>query len=196
MTIALTAGSRKEKHRRILRSSGAAVVVWLCGSGILAQGVPEPTLKAAFLYNFVKFAEWPAEAGAPDFPLTFCVLGDAAVQTGLEEAVKGHTVGLHSLHVIRVDVDGALRSCHILYVTGLDRRRSLQLIERVKDAPVFTVSDFEAFAALGGVSQLFVENGKMRFAINPASALRARLRISSKLLALAKLVKDEADAPR
>jgi hypothetical protein len=56
---------------------------------------------------------------------------------------------------------------------------------------VFTVSDLEPFAALGGVGQLFVENGKMRFALNPASAQRAGLRISSKLLALAKVVNDE-----
>lgn len=153
-------------------------------------------MKAAFLYNFVKFAEWPAEVSAPDTPLTLCVLGDEAVQSELEQSVKGHTVGGHSLNVIRINIDGALRSCHLLYVTGLDRRRLAQLIARVRDAPVFTVSDFDAFAALGGVSQLFVENGKVRFAINPASAQRARLRISSKLLALAKLVKDETDAGR
>ena len=151
-------------------------------------------MKAAYLYNFVKFSEWPADAGAPDIPLTLCVLGDDAVQIQLEQAVKGHKVGGHPLNVIRISIDGALRSCHILYVTGLDRRRSMQLIALVKDAPVFTVSDFDAFATLGGVSQLFVENGKLRFAINPASAQRARLRLSSKLLALAKLVKDENDA--
>ena len=61
---------------------------------------------------------------------------------------------------------------------------------------MFTVSDFDGFASLGGVAQLFIENGKVRFAINPASALRARLQISSKVLALAKLVKDEAEAAR
>jgi hypothetical protein len=124
------------------------------------------------------------------------VLGDEAVQSELEQSVKGQTVGGHALNVIGILADGALRACHVLYVTGLDRRRSAQLIARVRDAPVFTVSDFEPFAALGGVSQLFIENGKVRFAINPASALRARLRISSKLLALAKLVKDEKEADR
>ena len=132
----------------------------------------------------------------PNAPLTLCVLGDEAVQAELEQSVKGHMVGGHSLIVIGINVDGALRSCHLLYVTGLDRRRLTQLIAQVKDAPVFTVSDFDTFASFGGVSQLFIENGKVRFAINPASALRARLRISSKLLALAKLVKDEAGAER
>jgi YfiR/HmsC-like len=166
----------------------------MCASGLVAQDVPESILKAAYLYNFLKFTEWPVEAGAPDVPLTLCVLGDDAVHAELEQAVKGHKVGEHSLNVIRVSVDGPLRSCHILYVSGLDRRRLMQVIATVKDAPVFTVSDLDTFAAFGGVSQLFVENGKLRFAINPASALRARLRLSSKLLALAKLVKDETDA--
>ena len=185
-----------DSHRQILRPIGAAAVVLLCASRTLAQTAPEPTLKAAFLYNFVKFAEWPAEVVAPNSPLTLCVIGDAAVQSELEQSVKGHTVAEHSLNVIRSTADGALRSCQLLYVTGLDRRRLSELIVRVKDASVLTVSDFDAFASFGGVAQLFLENGKMRFAINPASALRARLRISSKLLTLAKLVKDEPEGER
>jgi hypothetical protein len=170
--------------------------VLLCASPTLAQDVPEPTLKAAFLYNFVKFAEWPAEVWAPNVPVTLCVLGDEAVQSELEQSVKGHSISGHALNVIRITADGALRSCHLLYVTGLDRRRLAQLIALVRDAPVFTVGDFEAFASLGGVSQLFIEKGKVRFAINPASALRAHLRLSSKLLALAKLVKDPTEGER
>jgi len=170
--------------------------VLVCASQTLAQDVPEATLKAAFLYNFVKFAEWPAEVWAPNIPVTLCVLGDEAVQAELERSVKGHSISGHSLNVIRVTSDGPLRSCHLLYVTGLDRRRLAQLIALVRDAPVFTVGDFEAFASLGGVSQLFIENGKVRFAINPTSAQRARLRLSSKLLALAKLLKDETDGDR
>jgi hypothetical protein len=159
--------------------------------GTLAQGTAEPALKAAFLYNFVKFTDWPAEAAPSDAAIRLCVLGDEAVGTALEQTVKNRQVDGHPLTMARVNLDGALRSCHLLYVTGLDRRRSMQLMERVQGAPVFTVSDLEAFAALGGVGQLFVENGKMRFALNPASAQRAELRISSKLLALAKVVKDE-----
>ena len=168
----------------------------LVSAAIVAQGAVEPALKAAFLYNFVKFAEWPAEAVTSDGALKLCVLGDEAVGTALEQTVKDRQVDGHPLTVVRVNADGALSACHVLYVTGLDRRRSAQLIERVKGAPVFTVSDLDAFATFGGVGQLFVENGKMRFALNPASAQRARLRISSKLLALAKLVKDETDVGR
>jgi hypothetical protein len=164
--------------------------------GTAAQGTSEPALKAAFLYNFVKFAEWPAVAGPPDSALKMCVLGDEAVATALEHTVKDRHVDGHAMTVWRVNVDTALSSCHVLYVTGLDQRGLVRLIDRVKAAPVFTVSDFETFAALGGVGELFVENTKMRFALNPGSAQRAGIRLSSKLLSLAKIVKDAAEGAR
>jgi hypothetical protein len=160
---------------------------------MIAQGTAaEPALKSAFLYNFVKFTDWPVDALPPDSPFRLCVFGDEAVAAALEQTVKDRQVGGHSLTVVPVQVDGALSSCHLMYVTGLDHRRSATLIERLKAAPVFTVSDLDGFAAFGGVGQLFVDNGKMRFALNPVSAQRARLRISWKLFALAKLVKDES----
>jgi hypothetical protein len=162
----------------------------------VAQGTSEPALKAAFLYSFVKFTEWPTVAVRPDSALKMCVLGDEAVATALEQTVKDRQVDGHAITVLRVNVDAALISCHVLYVTGLDQRGSARLIDRVKAAPVFTVGDLETFAALGGVGELFVENGKMRFALNPGSAQRAGIRLSSKLLALAKIVKDAAEGGR
>jgi hypothetical protein len=164
----------------------------LAHPGPVAQGSPESALKAAFLYNFVKFAGWPRVTAPPDSALKLCVLGDEAVGIALEQTVKDRQVDGHALTVASVKVEDPLGSCHVLYVTGLDRRSSVRLLERVKAAPVFTVSDLDMFAALGGVAQLFVENGKMRFALNPASAQRAGIRLSSKLLALAKVVKDDA----
>jgi hypothetical protein len=173
-------------------SAGFVAVQLLASAVTLAQGAVEPALKAAYLYNFVKFTEWRAEAVPSDASIRLCVLGDEAVETALEQTVKNRQVGGRSFTVMRVNVDDALSSCRVLYVTGLDRRRLAQLLERIKAAPVFTVSDLDGFAASGGVGQLFVENGKMKFALNPTSAQRAGLRLSSKLLALAKIVKDEA----
>jgi hypothetical protein len=176
-------------RRRRLRCVGIVAAQLLASAWIGAQGTVEAALKAAFLYNFVKFTEWPPEVVPSDGAIRLCVFGDEAVATALEQTVKGRQVDGHSFTVARMNVD--LSSCHVLYVTGVDRRQTLQVIERVKTAPVFTVSDLDGFAALGGVGQLFVEDGKMRFALNPAAAQRARLRISSKLLVLAKVVKDE-----
>jgi hypothetical protein len=154
----------------------------------LAQSAPEPVLKAAFLYNFAKFAEWPADA-APADPLTICVFGDAAIADALDETVKGRTVDGRKTVVVRVKPEG-FRGCHVLYLSGLDAKRAQAIIDDLKSAPVLTVGDREQFAQSGGIAGLFVEQGRMRFAINVEAAQRGRLRISSRLLSLAKIVKD------
>ena len=160
-----------------------------------AQDVSIPSLKAAFLANFAKFAEWPDDAVPAGRVFTFCVAGDKTVASALERDIKLHP-GPGPVNVAFVTVDGPLRSCQLLYLGGLDLRQSGRVIEALKGAPVFTVGDVSGFAELGGVAQLRLENGRMRFAINPAAAQRAHLALSAKLLSLATLVKDGSDATR
>ena len=177
--------------RRFLLAT--AVVVSLASIAASAQGAPEAVLQAAFLYNFAKFTVWPAE-DAPAGPLRMCVLGTAAVADALDSTVKGRPIDGREVAVVRAK-SGELRQCHLLYAAGLDAKRSQQVIDEVKGAPVLTVSDRDQFAEGGGIASLFVEGGKMRFAINVEAAQRARLRISSRLLGLAKIVKDERAHP-
>jgi len=158
-----------------------------------AQSASEPALKAAFIYNFAKFAEWPADA-APADPLTICVFGDAAIADALDETVKGRTVDGRKTVVVRVKPEG-FRGCHVLFLAGGDAKRVQTMIDDLKNAPVLTVGDREQFAQSGGVAGLFVEQGRMRFAINVEAAQRGRLRISSRLLSLAKIVKDDNAHP-
>ena len=155
-----------------------------------AQGVTAPELKAAFLINFAKFAEWPPEVVSLSSSLVLCVAGDGAVADALEKTVRGHAIDGHPVVVARGKI-GSLPTCHVMYVAGLDTKETVRLLDSVKGLAVFTVSDREQFAQLGGVAYFFAENGKMRFAINQDAAQRAHLTLSSKLLSLAKLVKDE-----
>jgi len=174
----------------------ALVVTSLLWSGsAAAESVTAPTLKAAFLYNFAKFAEWPASALAPGQRLSLCVVGDNAVAEALEQTIKGRGVDSHELTVEIVKADGPIRSCHLLYVSGLERKQAGQLLTSLKSTAVFAVSDADHFAEMGGVAQLIQDNGRMRFAVNIEAARRAQLKISSKLLSLAQIVKDDADAP-
>ena len=159
----------------------------------LAQSASEPALKAAFLYNFAKFAEWPADA-APSDPLTICVFGDTPIADALDETVKGRTVDGRKTVVVRVKPEG-FRGCHVLYLAGLDSKRAQAIVDDLKGAPVLTVGDREQFAQGGGIAGLFVEQGRMRFAINVEAAQRGRLRISSRLRSLAKIVKDDNAHP-
>jgi hypothetical protein len=172
----------------------AALLLWNAPAG--AQGVTGPILKAAFLYNFAKFAEWPAAALAPGQELSLCVIGDSAVADALEQTIRGRKVDDHELSVAIVKADGQGRSCHLLYISGLDKDRTGRLLESLRDTSTFTVGDADQFAAMGGVAQLIVENDQMRFAVNVDAANRAHIKISSKLLGLARIVKDQPDVER
>jgi len=152
----------------------------------LAQDVTEPALKAAFIYNFAKFTNWPANAAAPAAPFMMCVVGDAAVGDALERVVNAHLLAGRTMAVSNVAPAGPWGVCQILYVSGVPAAQVARLVAGLHDLPVLTISDIEGFAQLGGIAQLFFEHGLLRFSIRDEFAKRARLQISSRVLALAK----------
>jgi hypothetical protein len=164
----------------------------------LARGdtVALAALKAAFLYNFAKFSAWPADVLARGQRLTMCVVGDGAVADALGQTIAGHAIDGHELIVAILKVDESASGCQLLYVSGAEIKRAAALLTGAMDGSVFTVSDADKFAESGGVAQLIVENDRMRFAINLDAAQRGRVHLSSKLLALAKIVKDNRTVPR
>ena len=164
----------------------AIAILLLTPMPAAAQDVTEPALKAAFIYNFAKFTEWPADVMPAGEPLLLCVLGDAAIGEALERAVKGRTLAGHSMGVSQSAPAGPPRGgCHILYVSGVTASQAAKLVAGLRDAPVLTISDVEGFTQLGGIAQFFFEHGQLRFKFTLEAAKRARLQISSRLLALA-----------
>lgn len=151
-----------------------------------AQDVTESALKAAFIYNFAKFTEWPAEVTSAAGPLVMCVLGDAAVAGELERAVKARVLGGHALAVSLVASVARQGVCHVLYVSGVPAGKAAQLVAGLRDVPVLTISDVDGFIEMGGIAQFYFQGGQLRFSVQPGSAKRARLQISSRLLALAR----------
>ena len=91
-----------------------------------------------------------------------------------------------------MNLDEPVRGCAVLYASKLDERRTLQLIAGLAGASVLTVGDAQDFAARGGMIGLFVDDGRMRFAINRGAVQRTRLKLSAQLLTLAKIVKEGA----
>jgi hypothetical protein len=182
------------RRRRI--AAALALAVAISSGSVSAETATAPALKAAFLYHFAKFAEWPSDVLEVGAPIVFCVVQDANVAKALEEATAGRRAGGHALVVRRLDLEGAIRSCHVLYASVPDARRAARLLDTLEDTPVLSVSDFGTFAQMGGVAHLFVENGRMRFAVNLDTVNRIRLRLSSRLLDLAVIVKDSSDVSR
>ena len=168
-----------------------------CATAAVGQDVTESSLKAAFIHNFVKFTEWPRDVLPPAAPLVACVLGDPAFVDVLGNYVKGHPVDGHDIVVSRVTLDAPMpRSCNLLFVSGITARQASRLVVALNGAPVLTLSDVEQFAQVGGMAQLYVEGGTIRFRVNLDNATRSRLQFSSRLLALAKLVKDDGNVIR
>lgn len=162
----------------------------LVRTGLDAQAVTQPALRAAFLYNFAKFAEWPADS-LPTGSLTLCVIDDSAVEGALTELVGNSTINGRMVAISRNASGARLRACHLLYVGEAPAGRAAAILDELLGAPVLTVSNGDDFIRLGGIVGLFVEDGRMRFAVNPDAAQRANIRLSSRLLQLARIFKDD-----
>ena len=159
-------------------------------AGVAAQAptASDVAVKAAFLYNFVKFAEWPAQAASA--PLIVCVVGDDAIAAALSETLRGKNLGGHAFQISRPQDATVWRTCSLLFVSDTETGRSATGLSGIRMLPVLTVSDSKGFSEGGGIIELYIENGRMRFAINVDATERSGLRLSSRLLGLAKVVRD------
>jgi hypothetical protein len=177
----------------------------VAGVGVLVAGAPhfldalrpayaqstqrEYQLKAAFVYNFIKFVDWPG-AVLPETSdtISVCVLGEEAFAEGFDtlkdKTVKGKKLAVRRLEQVK-DADG----CHVLFISSSADKRAPQVLQTLQSASVLTVGEMDRFPQLGGIINFVVERNKLRFEINVSSAERARLKLSSQLLSLAKVVR-------
>jgi hypothetical protein len=156
---------------------------------VTAQGVTPPALKAAFLLNFARFAEWPGRDAADLSPLLLCVADDRRTHDALVETVRGQVIGGRPLSVRAIATEAEAGACQLVYVGGWDEAQTNRLLEAVKSTPILTVSQRPRFAARGGVVELFVDHGRMRFAVNVDAARDSGMKLSAQLLKLAKIVR-------
>jgi len=177
---------RQDARRRPRCGLGQAVFIllWLSSSA-WAQPVGESVLKAAFLYNFAKFVEWPEQALSHESePFTICLIGEPRMAEATNEFIKDKQV--HGRMVVSRAVASVadVRGCHLLFVDASAQHVEELMTNGSTALPMLTVGESDQFLAQGGMIKLFVDHGKMRFAISPRAAERAQLKISSKLLTL------------
>jgi hypothetical protein len=163
-----------------------ACLALVAGAAPRAQSV-EDEVKAAFLYNFAKFVEWPAGAfAAPDEPIRFCLVGPDPFGRAIDDLLEGERVRGRPLAVRRLENVTARSRCHILFVSPAPRERYASLLRAVDTRRVLTVSDDLSFLAAGGHISFFIEGSRVRFAVNQAATATAEFRMSSKLLQVAR----------
>jgi hypothetical protein len=145
-----------------------------------------PQVKAAFLYNFAKFVDWPAEAfSTADAPLVLGILGPDPVATAAMQSLADKTVKGRPLEVRLLSGIEEAKRCHILFISVTEQPSLAQLLDSLRGSSILTVSDIEHFAEQGGSISLTTVEQKIRFEINVEAAREAGLVVSSQLLTLA-----------
>jgi len=167
------------------------VALLACPAGLRAGTAlqREYEIKAAYLYNFINYIEWPAEALPPaGGKITIGILGENPFGEALDP-INGKQIKGRTLEVRHVADAKELAQCHILFISASEKQRVAEWLGKVKNARVLTVSEVEGFAERGGIINFISERNKVRFEINHGVARQLGLTISSDLLKLARIVK-------
>ncbi len=152
--------------------------------------VQELALKAAFLYKFGLYVEWPSSAfSSTASPVNLCVTGEDPFGESLDKAVAGERINGRNIVIRRLKTVGRDSGCHILYIGGSDAQRGAQIIEAVRGSSVLTVSDTRGSGVGAGIIDFVILDNRVRFDIDDEAAAQNGLVISSKLMSLALNVK-------
>jgi hypothetical protein len=149
----------------------------------------EYQIKAAFLFNFAQFVDWPSAVFAnTNAPFSIGILGDDPFGGALDETIQGETINNHKIIVVRSQQVEDLKNCQIIFVGKSEKKHVAEILSELDSRPILTVSEIDGFAERGGEINFFLAGTKVRFEINPAVAQNDGLKISSQLLSLGKIV--------
>jgi hypothetical protein len=186
-------GMLSYKQKKMKHSIAVILALCVLLSGVWnataeSSSVREYQIKAAFLYNFSKFVEWPQGSFTDaKSPFVICVLGedpfDNALDTIKEKNIDGRKIVIERMESIKDE-----EKCHILFVSASERRDLSQIFRAVKQRNILTVSDMKGFAGSGGIINFISADNRIGFEINVSAAEKANLKISSKLLKLGNIV--------
>jgi hypothetical protein len=163
-------------------------LLFLRGGLLDAQEDSQPTeyqIKAAFIFNFAKFVEWPPAAfPKASSPIIVGVLGDNPFHDALEKTIRNKTVDEHPVVIREYRSAVDVTNCHILFICSSEKARLSQILKQLDGRSVLTVGEMPGFTETGGMINFVLEGTKIRFQINNDAANSAGLKISAKLLGL------------
>lgn len=172
---------------------GSFVGILLFYFSLLCPAHAEPNkeyqIKAAFIFNFAQFVQWPDQAfSSSDSPFYIGILGDDPFGSLLEKTIQGESIDQHKLVVRRSQSFEDLKNCQLLFISKSEEDHLSEILSKVDTRPVLTVSEMSRFCQNGGAIGFYLQGNKVRFEINPRAAQRGGLKISSQLLSLGKIV--------
>jgi len=190
MTILRTSG--RSNRRPAWAKSCILFLTFLlvCPRGLSADSAAEEySVKAAFLFHFAQFVEWPQGTFSdPGSALTYCTLGQDPFHGALDNSLSGKTVGGRPLRVLHLKSSQDSRGCHVLFLGAAEKKLIPAALSNLNGKPILTVGETEHFVADGGMIGFSLAENKICFEINLEAAEKAKLKISSRLLSLAKSV--------
>lgn len=191
----------KDALRAMTRMSCIRLVLW-CVLAVqaavpqlaVAQGdsAGEYELKAAILYNLTRFVEWPPTAySSPQAATVLCILGRDPFGQSLSSIVSKQSANGRPVLVRHARNDKEIGGCHVLYISASERKQVVQILSTASGSSILTVGEITQFAVRGGMIQFGLEDKEVRFDVNLDAASQAGLKISSRLLVLARVVKQQ-----
>jgi hypothetical protein len=196
----ITPRGRESRPLPLKRGLGFALVLAMFLTGALhnakaAGGPDSDQLKAAYLFNFAKFVAWPEDRFDSDgSALVFCMVGDDPLNGALDKVTSGRSVQGRQIEIQNFATPASASTCHILFLgSGAVGGQPGDVLKNYNGGGVLTVGESEGFAKDGGVANFFVDGKKVRFEINKQAAQDQGLKISSRLLKLARIVSTEGN---
>ncbi|MGE0087456.1 MAG: YfiR family protein [Desulfococcaceae bacterium] len=178
--------------KRIVRIFTVLIGIWIVFipfKGICSDDDKEYSLKAAFLYNFAKFVQWPDTAfRSPDEPVLLCILGTSFFGNALGTIENREVIPPRRLSVKLCENIGEISGCHMLFISSSESENLSSILSVTQTIPMLTVSDSEGFAQRGVMINLVNIDNKLRFEINTEAVNQMPFRLSSNLLKLAIIV--------
>jgi hypothetical protein len=154
-----------------------------------SQTLTEHQVRAAYLYNFVKFVEWPDGTFKDESEaILIGLFKDDPVKEELESIIKGRTIDSRPIRIKLLGNSKDADECHVVYLADAERRHQISTINMLGSKPVLTISDADYFCRIGGMIRFFVHENRFRLEINRTAVDRAQLEISAKILRVAEII--------
>ena len=158
---------------------------------VIPKSKPIPTeyeVRAAYLYNFIKFVKWPKKTFSDTLqPIIIGIIGKDPIVNTLDEMVKGRTIDSHPIIVKNFQRQNINQVYHVLFIGSVEKRHQISILNNMENKPILTVGDVDYFTKIGGMISFFVEKDHVGFEINLNAVEKSDLEISAKLLKLAKI---------
>ena len=197
--------SRRQLQEVDNRAAGSATRgTWLCIVSLWLAVCASPSawsqteqtvqypLKLAFVYNMTKFVEWPPGAfSGASAAVVICIAGHDPFPDDVKRQIRSRTSGGRPIDIRKIAAMDNPEGCHVVFISDAEQKNTAAILASAENSSALIVGESEGFVERGGVVNLVIQNAKLHFEINTSAAARKHLIISSRLLTLARIVRDQ-----